>query len=1060
VPQGLTIERFAAEPQLANPVAFCLDERGRVYVAEEFRFNRGTEENRTRPFFLEDDLQLQTVDDRLAMYKKWVDRFEGGMAWFSKHADQVRQLEDQDGDGKADRSTVFAGDFNGPLDGLAAGVIARDGDIYLTCIPNLWRLRDKDGDGKAEDRKALLHGFGVNAGFLGHDLHGLVWGPDGKLYFSVGDRGFHVLTQEGKTLHGPRTGAVFRCEPDGSRLEVVARGLRNPQELAFDAYGNLFAVDNNCDKGDHSRLVAIVEGGDSGWNMSYQSIPEPYLTGPWHAERLWHLPHEGQPAWILPPVGKIGAGPSGFVAYPGVGLPERFRDRLFYCNFTGNGGVESFAVRPKGAGFELVDLQPFLTPMLATDVDFGYDGKMYVSEFGRLAWDGSNQEGRIYTVFDPQRRQDPTIRQVERLFKEGFRDRPSEELGTLLAHPDFRVRLRAQYALAERGDKGVAYFTKVLAPANPLPARLHAVWGLGQIGARSSSALEAVAQVLRDPEPRLRGQAAKVLGEAKFSQAGDRLVELLKDPDVQVRFHGLMALGKVGSRAALEPIFSLIREDVHRDPFLRHAAVMALLGIGDLEAVRSHAKDQDPKVRMVVLLCLRRLADPGIVSFLNDPDRAIVIEAARAINDVPIESGNEPLARLLERDDLAHAEGIEPLVRRAIHANFRLGGEDQVRALIALVADSRRSPSMREEALAALSDWEKPNPRDRVTGFWRPLGSRDASVVTRELERSLSTLLEKTSGTLQARVIDLVAKQGGKVEESLFLARVGGSRDDINVQLASLRLLAARKAACLGDALQRALDARDETLRAEARRMIATLDPGRAAALISDVLNDDHAPVQERQRGLATLAAMRLPQADALLLRWVGRLEAGKVPSVLQLDLIEAAETRGTPELGAALERFRKSHSSENPLVSFRTSLEGGNAERGRALFVGHQQAQCIRCHRIIDQGGTAGPDLSKVATRGDRAYILQSMIDPDAKIAPDFGTVSLALTDGRIVSGVLKSETKAEVVLETAAGHRVTVPAEEIEERSSPHSAMPKMTTVLSPREIRDLVEFLSTLK
>ncbi|MHC5544192.1 PQQ-dependent sugar dehydrogenase, partial [Singulisphaera rosea] len=313
-----------------------------------------------------------------------------------------------------------------------------------------------------DDRKALLHGFGVSAGFLGHDLHGLVWGPDGKLYFSIGDRGFHVETLEGTTLHGPRTGAVFRCNPDGSAMEVVAKGLRNPQELAFDAYGNLFAADNNCDKGDHSRLVYIVEGGDSGWNMSNQTIPEPYLTGPWHAERMWHLPHEGQPAWIIPPVGKLGAGPSGFIAYPGIGLPDRYRDHFFYCNFASADGVESLAVKPKGAGFEIIEHEDFLKPTLATDVDFGYDGKMYVSEFGRLEWDGSNKAGRIYTVFDPSQRNTPAIRQVESLFKAGFAKRPEAELTTLLHHPDMRVRLRAQYALADRGEAAIAWFGKAL----------------------------------------------------------------------------------------------------------------------------------------------------------------------------------------------------------------------------------------------------------------------------------------------------------------------------------------------------------------------------------------------------------------------------------------------------------------------------------------------------------------------------------------------------------------------------------------------------------------------
>ncbi len=248
IPKGFTVELFAAEPQLENPVAICLDEQGRVYVAEEHRFLQGAPENRSHGFLLEDDLQSNTLADRLAMQKKWARKFENGIAWFTQASDIVRRLEDRDGDGRADTSTVFADGFNGPLDGLGSGLIARDGKVWYTCIPNLWLLNDKDSDGKADEKTALLRGFGVNAGFYGHDLHGLVWGVDGKLYFSVGDRGAHVVTKEGATISNPRRGAIYRCNPDGTELERIHVGLRNPQELAFDQYGNLFADDNNCDK--------------------------------------------------------------------------------------------------------------------------------------------------------------------------------------------------------------------------------------------------------------------------------------------------------------------------------------------------------------------------------------------------------------------------------------------------------------------------------------------------------------------------------------------------------------------------------------------------------------------------------------------------------------------------------------------------------------------------------------------------------------------------------------------------------------------------------------------
>lgn len=545
-PRGFKVETFAAEPELRHPIAFCLDDQGRVYIAEEHRFNRGTEENRKCSFLLNDDLQCNSVEERLKMYQKYADRFKDGMQHFTKHGDQVRMLEDKDGDGKSDRSTVFAGNFNDPLDGLGAGLIARDGAVYYTCIPNLWKLEDADGDGTAEKRTSLSYGYGTNCAYLGHDLHGLTWGPDGKLYFSIGDRGYNIKTKEGKHLYDPRRGAVFRCNADGSELEVVHRGLRNPQELAFDAYGNLFADDNNCDKGDNARLVFIVDGGDSGWNMAYQTLNEPYLVGPWHAERMWHAaPAADQPAWILPTCGKLGSGPSGFV-YNGTDIlgPE-YRDHFFMANYTGNGGIETFKVKAEGASFVIENYRDFLKPIRATDMDFGYDGKMYISDYGVLDWTGESNLGRMYTLYDPKRAADPQTAAIKKFFAEGFSKLGTEALVSLLSNSDQRVRQRAQFALADRADEEAVGRMVHLALGNgPTIPRLHALWGLGQMARKNRDVLSSLNLLMFDSDAHVQAQTAKLFGDHAYADGLNTLTAMLSDDDAQVRLHCAIEIGR------------------------------------------------------------------------------------------------------------------------------------------------------------------------------------------------------------------------------------------------------------------------------------------------------------------------------------------------------------------------------------------------------------------------------------------------------------------------------------------------------------------------------------
>ncbi len=352
VPRGLSVELFAAEPLLANPVAFCLDEKGVVYVAETFRLNAGVTDTRGHMNWLDADLACRTVADRVAMYKKYLGK---DFASYNIHHDRVRRIVDRDGDGRADTATVFADGFNQAAVGLGAGVLAYKGDVWFACIPWLMKLRDTNGDGRADVRTILHEGYGVHVGFLGHDLHGLCIGPDGRLYFSIGDRGFDVTTLDGHTLAVRDTGSVLRCNLDGSDLEVFATGLRNPQELAFDEYGNLFTGENNSDSGDKARWAYLVEGGDSGWRIGYQFIESPISRGPWNEEKLWYPAFRGQAAYIVPPIANIADGPSGLTYDPGVTLlsPE-FKKHFFLVDFrgsSGQSGIRTFSLEPQGARF-------------------------------------------------------------------------------------------------------------------------------------------------------------------------------------------------------------------------------------------------------------------------------------------------------------------------------------------------------------------------------------------------------------------------------------------------------------------------------------------------------------------------------------------------------------------------------------------------------------------------------------------------------------------------------------------------------------------------------------
>ena len=1061
LPEGMTLTAFVPEPYQRTAVALDVDPWGRVYVAESERLNHGAEDNRFVDYWLMDDLASRTVEDRRAYIEKWSTRPQGKpLSWFTERADRVEVYEDRDGDGQADASHTLA-EFRDVVTGLGSGVLV-DGDaVWYTGVPSLWRLRDADGDGVAEEREALHTGFGVKTSLVGHDLHGLVFGPDGKLYFSMGDRGYHVRTPEGRVLEPdltPGRGAVFRMNPDGSGLEVFATGLRNPQELAFDDFGNLFTGDNNGDGGDKARIVYVAEGGETGWMMPYQTLEDPYLLGPWNAERIWELAHGGQPAYVLPPVAHLAQGPAGLAAYPGLGLPERYQGHFFLCDYRYTplqSGIWSFAPRPRGAGFEVQDAHIFIGTILATDLVFGADGRIWLSEFDQFG----GRVSRISRAEHAEARADPRVEEAARLLREGFGERDTGELLSLLESPDRRVRLASQFELARRGE-ALALAAVANDRSRPLLARLHAVWGLGQLGETGVAAAGwSDLAWLAEEAPALRGQVLAVLGETGSKRLGPALVPFLADGDDRVRYFAAIALGRLAPPQAPGALVELLRANANRDPFLRHAAVYGLYLLGDVAGVLAWADDPSPAVRMGVLLVLRRAADPRIDRYLRDPEPRLVVEAARAVYDLPIEDALPALAALAGtalpyRDD--DPQTSHALHRRVLAASLRLGTADAALRIAAHAADPRNPRAMRELALDTLAQFARPEPREPVHGMYRPLPERDPALVHPALDRYVPELLE---GPLEARALKVaLAYDRVPLASEDLLARVRSRREAAPTRVASLQALAARipgADGALGEALEAALDSREPELRAEARDLLAERAPARALAALDAVAPG--APLAERQRALAALARIAGAEADRRLVERLRALAAGELDPALALDVLEAARAREDGAVAQALAAYEADLAARpDPLAAYGFALQGGDARRGQRVF--QSAGDCQRCHGLGGRGGGVGPELKGVARRRDRAYLLESVLDPQARIAEGFASVSITRRDGRILSGTLVREGPDAVVLEVA-GQPTEIPRGEIAHQTAPSSGMPPMGLALSPRELRDLVAYLATL-
>jgi quinoprotein glucose dehydrogenase len=774
--------------------------------------------------------------------------------------------------------------------------------------------------------------------------------------------------------------------------------------------------------------------------------------------------NDSQPAFIVAPVANLTSGPSGLTYYPGTGFLESERGRFLICDYKASAaasGIHSFKVAPYGAGMKYEGAHKLNWGVATTDVEYSYDGRLFVADF--IGGWTSHNDGRIYALSADSAPNGGRTPDVAKIIAEGFAQRPSAELATLLAHADQRVRMRAHIQLAANRDGNAPLTAATRQPQ--LLTRLHGIWGLG-IRARKSADTAAAATLLgllADKDPEVRAQACHVLGEVAGIDA-PKLVPLLADESLRVRSFAALAIGRQKVTGATPAILRMINENADKDTYLRHAGVVALQGAASPEEIAKLSTHASAAVRMAAVIALRRLEDPRLADFLADADPLVSNEAIRAIHDVPVEKARPAVAALL--DNYIGKETGRPLppmiARRIIFSSFRVGGTENAARLIAVAASPRIDLLPRQEAIRLLRQWADPFPVDQSLGRWAPLPKRDLASIKPTLEAGVKALLAADEAMLESALhLAEDLKLGGDAFSEEALTRlIGSAKVPGAARATAMDLWLEKKPATPAKVLIPLAQDKSDEVAIKALIVLAKADPAAAATSISNALASKSG---ERRQAAWTLTGSLPGSAGAdLIAAALKELAGGKGDAVARLELLEAAGLRKEPEIKAALAAYQASLGKDDPLAAYLATLEGGDAKRGELTFQTHGTAQCARCHRVGPDdkaGGEAGPNLAGIGKAHDRKYLLESLVAPGATVAPGFGVVSLTLNNGGSLGGVLLAESPESYDL-LAGTDTWRVKKSDVKSATVPMSAMPPMGAMLSPRELRDIIAYLASLQ
>jgi putative membrane-bound dehydrogenase-like protein len=935
----------------------------------------------------------------------------------ASHPDyRIRLLEDRDGDGVYETSSVFAEHLT-----LPAGAVWYRGSLYVASPPDVLKF-----DGVTGRKEVILTGWNMSANAA--SLHGPFFGPDGMLYLTDGRHGFNIKTKDGRAYKGLAS-RIWRLRPDGTGLEAFAGGgFDNPVELVFTPAGETIGTMTyfrDPENGERDALLHFVEGGV--YPKWYSVVSEFKRTGD-----------------LMPVMTKFARiAPAGLVRYRGAAFGPGYDGNLFSAQFNPH-RVQRHIVYREGATFRTED-QDFLTSsdpdFHPTDVMEDADGSLLVVDTGAWFIHGCpisrvakpEIKGAVYRI----RKIGGPVVQDPRGANLNMTSMPPASLVKLLADRRPAVRDQAVELLVEAGESAVPALTSAHNPA--------AVFALFRIG--TPKAQQSVRAALNDPNFQIRIAAARCAGMSQDREAVDRLMAMAKKDHPAARRQAAAALGQIGDPRAVPAL--LTAAATADDRFVEHSIIYSLITLDQPAPVLTALRSPQPGERKAALIALDQMDGAPL-----QQEQAVALAGA-----TEKEVRNAALFVVSHHPDWAGGV-LRHIESRIRDANFRDTDAEPVRdALLAFLQDAGA-----QKLISTLL--RDPTLGERQTLF--VLDTIDSGSVKQfpaEWVEDLGVLLDSHNKNVQIRALDLIRSHGiSGLDPQLAKIATDASLTDQS-RVAALAALSPRIEGEQYHFLMSRLDPKtDAILRQSAAQALARSAPGRDDLLLLARKYLPHADPLTLSTALECFRASKDEEVGAALVTLLKKSPAAL--GTLGEDRLKALladypeSVRGQSEVllktlrdakKGQVDRLRKLE----PLLT-----AGGDTGRGRRIFFGDIVA-CYSCHTIGHEGGHVGPDLTGIGAIRSGPDLLEAIVFPSASFVPGHEVYNVDTQTERL-AGVIRSQSADAVVLVTGPNGEVRIPRSRIKKiQRSNVSLMPEgFDEALNKTQLTDLLAFLQAEK